>query len=253
MADEQQYILTSLSKALEILDLLNERGKLKASEIGNALNINKSSIFKMLYTLERYKYVLKMDDGCYALGIKFALYSSNVSKQESLLAIAKPYLEKLRDDCNETVHLGILDDDLSVIFIAKETSNASIHMTSRVGIKMPFYLTALGKVLTANNLDEQMLARIKKYELRRCTENTITDYDALIKRLNETRDQGFGSDLEENEAGLISFSAPVTDVHGKTIAAISISGPAYRMLNSKESLIAMVKKAAKNVSDAISK
>jgi DNA-binding IclR family transcriptional regulator len=218
--------MSSLSRALEILDLLSKHSDMKAIEISKELSLNKSSTFKMLYTLEKNKYVSKSENGLYSLGIKFALYGTIVLEKYSIRSLAKPFLEELRNECNETVHLGILDEDLNVIFIAKESSKASVRMASKEGIKMPFYLTALGKVLAANNLNEQMIEKIKTYDLKKSTDNTNTDHAILLESLYNTKAQGYGEDLEENEEGLISFSAPNHNPRGETIAAVSISGPA---------------------------
>jgi DNA-binding IclR family transcriptional regulator len=243
--------MSSLSRALEILDLLSKRSDMKAIEISNELNLNKSSTFKMLYTLEKNKYVKKSENGLYSLGIKFALYGSIVLEKYNICSLAKPFLEELRDTCNETVHLGVLDEDLSVIFIAKELSKASVHMASKVGIKMPFYLTALGKVLVANNLNEQMIEKIRAYDLKKSTDKTNTNHAILLERLRQTQEQGYGEDLEENEEGLISFSAPINNPQGETIAAVSISGPAHRVKNNKKTLVVLVKKTAKKISDTM--
>jgi DNA-binding IclR family transcriptional regulator len=249
--DEHKYFMSSLSNALEILDLLSKRSDMKAIEISKKLNLNKSSTFKMLYTLEKNKYVRKSENGLYSLGIKFALYGTIVLEKYNIRSLARTFLEELRNQCNETVHLGVLDEDLSVIFIAKESSRASVHMASKVGIKMPFYLTALGKVLVANNLNEQMVEKIRAYDLKKSTDNTNTDHAILLETLYKTKEQGYGEDLEENEEGLISFSAPINNSRGETIAAVSISGPAYRVKNNKENLVALVKDTAKKISETL--
>ncbi len=248
---DEKYLMTSLSKSLEILDLLSKHNELRAIDISKALNINKASTFKMLYTLEKNKYINKTDNGKYELGLKFIIYGSIASEKYNVTTIARPFLQELRDKCNETVHLAVLDNELNVIFLAKETSNASVHMTSRVGVRMPFYLTALGKVLVAYNLDDKMIEKLKSYNLKGATDNTITDYYSLIDRLRKTKEQGYGEDIEENEVGLISYSAPVNNVHGETIAAISISGPSYRVKNNKESIINSIKSTAEKISKSI--
>ncbi len=245
---DEMYLLTSLSNALEVMDLLGKHDSLRAVDISNKLNINRSSIFKILYTLKRYKYIRKTSRGRYTLGLKFFVYGSLVKERINIRVFARPFLQKLRDKCNETVHLAILGEDLHVVFLLKESGNASIQMTSREGARMAFYLTALGKVLVAENMDHEMVERVKNYKLKRHTENTITDNDYLLEVLEETRDQGYGEDLEGNEEGLISYAAPIRDALGSTIAAVSISGPSYRMQKDKDSLIEMVKATAEEIS-----
>ncbi|MGB4438943.1 MAG: IclR family transcriptional regulator [Sedimentibacter sp.] len=248
---EDKYLMTSVNKTLEILDLLSVRNGLRAVDIGNALNINKASIFKMLYTLEKNKYINKTKNGEYVLGLKFAHYGTIALDSHNILDIVIPYLQELRDKHNETTHLGMLDDDLNVVFAVRESSKASIQMISKVGARTPFYVTAMGKVLVAFNFDEKMEKKVREYKLIRFTNNTITDYDSLIKKLNEIKEQGYGEDMEENEEGLVCYAAPVKDIKGDVIAAISISGPAYRMKANKECLIDSIKETAQKVSAAL--
>ena len=251
MSKDDKYIMSSLDNALKVLDLLSKNKELRIIDISNALKINKSSVFKMLYTLERRKYVHKLDNGKYTLGIKFAHYGSIVLDNYNVLKIVRPYLQKLRDEHNETAHLGMLDEDLNLIFMAKEASNASIQMNSRVGSSLPFHVTATGKVIVADNLDEDMMNRLKSYDFIRYTEKSITDYKNLIEALSKIKEQGYGEDLEENEIGLICYAVPIKNITGKTIAAISFSGPVYRVEDKKDILIGSLKKAAKEISGAL--
>lgn len=251
MDKKDKYLMSSLYNSLELLDLLSEKRQLRVIDISRALNLSKASVFKMLYTLEKKKYVLKLQNGKYALGIKFAHYGSIALETHNIFSIIKPYLRELRDKHNETTHLGILDDDLYLIFMAKEPSTASVHMISSVGARVPFHATAMGKVIAANHLDENMLNKLKSYKFIKYTENSITDYDSIIEKLLSIKEQGYGEDIEENEIGLICYAAPVKDITGDTIAAISISGPTYRMLDNRNKLIESIIKTAKEVSYAM--
>lgn len=249
MSKDEKYIMSSLDNALKVLDLLSKNKKLRIIDISKALKLNKSSVFKILYTLEKKKYVHKYEDGKYALGIKFAHYGSIVLENYNVLSIVRPYLQKLRDKHNETVHLGMVDENLNLIFMAKELSNASIQMNSKVGSSLPFHATATGKVIIASKLNKEMKNILKSYNFIKYTENTITDYESLIKVLEKIKEQGYGEDLEENERGLICYAVPIKDLTGETIAAISFSGPLYRMEDNKEELIKSLKEATKEISN----
>lgn len=247
-----KYLMTSVNKTLEILDLLSKhKDGLRAINISRALNINKTSTFKMLYTLEKNRYVHKTTSGRYELGIKFVQYASSLLEKNNLVDIVKPFLKELRDKYNETTHLGIIDNDLNVTFMAKEMSTASLQMISNVGVKTPFHGTAMGKVIVAYNFNEEMKEKIRGYRLDKFTDNTITAYEELFKRLQKIKEQGYGEDLEENEVGLVCYAAPVMNFTGETIAAISISGPAFRMKSNKENLIISIIETSKRVSAAM--
>lgn len=243
--------MSSLDNALDVLDYLSNHDELGVAEISKGLDIGRASIFRMLYTLEKKNYVYKTPDAKYRLGIKFAHYGSIVLDKQNIFTLIRPYLQKLRDKHNETIHLAILDKDLNVIIMDKEMSTSTIQMTSRIGSKMSFYATSTGKVLVANLMDDEMEKIIRSYNLIKFTDNTVTDHDELIKLLNKIKDQGYGADLEESEVGLTCYAVPIKDITGNVIAAISMSGPTARMEKNKEDLLNSLKETANEVSVAM--
>ncbi|NYB75846.1 IclR family transcriptional regulator [Sedimentibacter hydroxybenzoicus DSM 7310] len=249
--DDDKYLMSSVNNTLEILDLLSLHDELGVSEISKATNFGKASVFRMLYTLEKKGFVHKTSDSKYKLGIKFAHFGAIVLEKQNIFTLIRPFLQKLRDKHNETTHLGILDSDLNVIFMVKEASNNTIQMASRVGYKLPFYATAMGKVLVASKLSEELEERLKNYDYNQFTEHTITNHEKLIEMLKLVEQQGYSEDDEESEYGLVCFAAPIKDLTGQTIAAISISGTYMRMNNNKEELIKSIKETAYEVSASL--
>ena len=249
--EKDKYLMSSVYNTLEVLDFLSQNEEIGVAEISKGLGLGKASVFRMLYTLEKKGYVHKTSEAKYKLGMKFAHYGTIVLEKLDLISLIKPYLEKLRDKHNETVHLGILDDDLKVIFIAKETSTFSIQMNSKIGSRMPFYTTATGKAILTYKLDEGMEKKIRSYNLKKYTENTITNHDKFIEDLEKTNKQGYGEDLEESEIGLTCYAVPVRSINGEVVAGISMSGPTARMEKSKDELIISLKEVATQVSEVI--
>jgi len=145
-----------------------------------------------------------------------------------LVKEATPYLKELVNQCNETVHLGVLEEG-EVLYIAKEESSQTIRMISYVGRRAPLHCTALGKVLLAYLAEEKRKKILGQKELLRFTKKTITDRKELEKELNKVKKQGFALDREENEKDVRCIAAPIKSYQGGVIAAISISGPVYRI------------------------
>jgi len=251
--DNDRYLLSSVSNTLEVLDLLSKHEELGVAEISNELDMGRASVFRMLYTLEKKEYVHKTSNAKYKLGIKFAHYGSIVLERQNYVSIAKPFLQKLRNKHNQTTHLSISDEDdcLNIIVMEKELSKSTIQMTSKIGSKMPAYCTGTGKTLLASRLDEDLEKRIQSYSFKKLTHATITDNNELIEELKKIIKQGYGEDLEESEIGLICFAAPVKDITGKTVAAISISGASEVMKINKDSYVESVKETAKDISTAM--
>ncbi|MCC9296665.1 IclR family transcriptional regulator [Clostridium sp. WLY-B-L2] len=248
--NKDKYLLSSVANTLEILDLLSKYEELGVAEISKKLNMGRASVFRMLYTLEKKEFVHKMSNAKYRLGIKFAHYGSIVLERQGDFFVAKPFLQKLRDKHNQTTHLAILDDDYNIIFMDKELSKSAIQMTSKIGAKLPSYVTATGKVLLASRLDKD-LEKIKSLNLVKMTDATITDNDKLIEELKKIKVQGYGADLEESEIGLVCYAAPIKDITGKVIAAISISGASTAMVRNKDELVESVKQTAEEISKAM--
>ena len=248
--EKDKYIVSTLHNALGVVNLLYLKHELGLSEISKETGLSKANVFRLLYTLEINGFVKKTEDLKYKLGIKFAHYGSEVLERNNLYSTAKPYLRRLCDIVDETVHLGILDDNLDVIFMAKELSTAQFRITSSVGIKMPFYATSLGKSIISFKLDKDsgLSDRIKKTELVRLTKNTIINHEVLFKELEITKMRGYGVDMDENQEGLTCFGAPIFDISGDPIAAISVSGPTSRMLSNQIFLIDKLKLIAEEIS-----
>ncbi len=246
-----KYLLKSVYNSLELLDLLSKNSEMGATEISKALNMGKATVFRMLYTLEKKEYVQKTKQAKYKLGIKFAHYGSIVLESLDIIAIVKPFLEKLRDKHNETTHMAILDDDYNIIFMAKELSNSTIQMNSRIGGKMPAYCTATGKVLIAQLDDEELEIAAKTFDFKNCTGFGVKNKEELYEEISKIRKFGYAENLEESEAGLTCFAAPIRDITGKCLSAISVSGPTGRMIKNKNILIKAVKDTAKDISKAL--
>lgn len=248
---DDRYLLSSLNNALKILDLLNEKPQLGTAEISRELDIGKTSVFKMLYTLEKNNYVTKGENSKYNLSIKFANFGNKVLDRIDLVSVVKPYLKELTKKYKETTHMAILSQDFNTIFLYKETSNSTFQMASNIGVKLPAYNTATGKVLLADLSETTLEEFFEKVELKKFTEKTITDKEKLKKELKQIRAKGFAVDNEESEEGLMCFAAPIKDIKNDTAAAISISGPAFRMKENKKELIKSIIKVSKEISSQI--
>lgn len=234
---DDKYLMSSVNNTLKVLDLLSVNIEMGVTEIANSIGLSKSSIFRILYTLEKNEFVFKTSNLKYRLGIKLAYYGSIVTENLNIINLIRPFLQELRDTHNETAHLGILDDDLNIIFMAKELSSSTIQMTSKVGHKLPFYISAMGKILVANQMDNHLLEILREYNYIKYTNNTITKYDEIVEMLNTIREHNYSIDEEESEEGLTCIAVPIRDFTGRVIAAISISGPTQRINRNRDSLI----------------
>jgi DNA-binding IclR family transcriptional regulator len=136
-------------------------------------------------------------------------------------------MERISDKSRETVHLATLEQD-EVIYIDKIDSSQPLRLHSYVGQKIPLHASALGKVLLAWAPEHILEDLLKKGKLKRFTDTSITDPEALKEEIRKIRNQGYAEDQEESVPGVRCVAAPIRNREGLAVAAISISLPCQR-------------------------
>lgn len=119
--EKAQYLLGSVIKVLERLDLLSHHNRLSLAELSRLSGVDKTAAFRSMYTLEKYGYVEKLPGTSYRLGIKFLYYGNLVSIRRDVVALVWPFLQQLAIECKLAAHLGSLHGD-RVVTIHKEES-----------------------------------------------------------------------------------------------------------------------------------
>jgi len=245
------YPIKVLDKTFSILDILLQHDfSMHITEISEKLKLYPSTTHRILDTLKHWGYVEQDPKSQkYRLGLKLLTLGMAKLHQMDLVKEATPYLKELVDQCNETIHLGVLEEG-EVLYLAKEESSQTIRMISYVGKRAPLHCTALGKVLLAHLSPEERKKTLEGKVLPPLTENTITDKEQLERELSKVREQGFALDREENEKDVCCVAAPIRNYQGKVIAALSISSPIFRIDRNAQNNI---KKALLKTSEKISK
>ncbi len=252
MVNADQYLLQSVDNSLSIIELLCDHEELNLTQIVSMTRFGKSTVYRMLITLERHKFIKKTKTNTYRLGYRFAAIGAIVTARMELVQISHEYLQDLSAKTNETAHLTAFVDDTKVQFIDKVRGDSSIWMESTVGMTREAHLTGSGKTILAFQSDERIEQYIKNVEFKKMTDHSILSSDELKNELEKIRENGFGYDNEESEKGLVCFAAPVRNFKGKVVAAVSISGFRDNMNVRKEQLVKTVMKTADAISNAIS-
>ena len=219
---KDQYILSSVNNALKVLDFLGVRDNATMTEICKGCSLDKTSVFKILYTLERKEYVFKTAAGKYQLGVKFMNYGEHVAERQDLVEIASPYMQKLRDACGHPVYLGTLSASGKVIILHKEKADAFQGADARIGFEMDAYTNSLGKVLLAYLHKPILQGMVEQYRFRPFTPKTILTARDLYEVLDLIRARGYGEDSDEHYMGHSAVSAPIFNAAKQCVAGISI-------------------------------
>lgn len=227
---ERENMVKSVSRALEIIDIVSaHKGGLGVTEIAKQIDINKSSVYRILATMVKYGYIEQdADSGRYKLGYKFLEISTVLLDSIDLRAEARPFLQELEQYTNEVIHLVVYDQG-EVVYIEKLEGNETLRMHSKVGKRAPMHCTAVGKAILAYLPVNVASEIIERKGLPYHTEYTITNKDTFLKEIAEVKLSGYALDLQENEYGITCIAVPIFDHLGRAISAISISGPTMRM------------------------
>lgn len=247
-----EQLVQSIDRAFDILEVLVENNDgLGVTEISKSLEIHKSTVYRLLATLQYRGYVKQNDEGKYKIGLKLFEIGSSVINNIDLRKEVKPYLKEIMKISKEAVHLGILDEN-KVVYIDKVESQNTIRMYSKIGRRNHASSTSLGKVILAYSDKEVVEQVIKEEGLKELTENTITEENEFYKHLSQVRQQGYAIDDEEQEYGIRCIGGPIFNHKGNIVGAFSISGPVMRMTHEKvDSLKEVVKEYSKKISQAL--
>lgn len=227
---QRDYSIQVLQRGMKVLDaLLDARTPLSLEQICAYTGLPKSTAFRIIVNLLQGQYLVETEKG-YWLGLKMLRFGALVEEKLDLMQQARPFLNQLRDQVNETIHLAVLDDDLRVVYVEKlSTQHAIGLMMSRIGITAPMHCTALGRAMAAFRPDIEIYHWIRTHGLKAFTNTTIIEQDAFLQELREIRSRGYAVDDGEFEASVRCVAAPIRDRTGRVIAAVSISGPDSRM------------------------
>jgi IclR family acetate operon transcriptional repressor len=156
-------------------------------------------------------------------------------------------LEELCQESSETVFLAIARGD-HVVYVDKVVSDLPIRMDASLGVGRPYNCTAVGKVLLADMMDEdiRMLASEGVFEKR--TENSIIQVNELLNEIEKVREQGWAFDNAEFDISAQCIAAPIFNHDDEVIAAVTVSGPSERLKPRKDNLIQLVKSTALAIS-----
>jgi IclR family transcriptional regulator, KDG regulon repressor len=233
MRAKPSNLVQTIERASLILDILGQSPQgMSIRDLSDRIRLPKGTTHRLLSSLSYFDYVRQdLKTRNYFLGFKLVELGNLLLGQLDLRKEAEPFLRDLAERTKETVHLVILDQN-EIVYLDKlelDHATSGLRMASRVGSRNPAHSCAVGKVLLAYLPLEALASMTEEKGLTRRTGNTITDFNQLKDHLKLVRKQGYAVDDEENERGIRCVGSPVFNEAGKAVAAISVSGPAFRV------------------------
>jgi len=226
-------LVQTIERTSLILDILGQSPQgISIRDLSQKIKLPKGTTHRLVSSLAYFGYA-RQDSKTrnYFLGFKLVELGNLLLSQLDLRKEAEPFLRDLAERTKETVHMVFLDRG-EIVYIDKvelDHNPSGLRMASRVGLRNPAHSSAVGKVLLSHLPEEELNLLIKEKGLPKRTENTITDPIQLKEHLKAVRTQGCAVDDEENERGIRCVAAPIYNETGRGVAAISISGPAFRI------------------------
>ena len=220
--NKDRNFIYSLFKGLRALRYLAESNEpTTLSELARALEIDKTTATRICHTLLKLGYIWRDENKKYHLTLKVLSLGYSAITQLGWREIADQYLRVFHDEIQEEVNLSILQDSqvLRLIRYAKKGLNLSSY---RIGIRLPVYCTASGKVLMAMSSVTVSNPILEDIDFRPLTPHTITNKKDFLKELDEVRKNGYAIAYEEFSIGIAAIASPILNVNRNAFAAINV-------------------------------
>jgi IclR family acetate operon transcriptional repressor len=223
----------AVERALNILLCFSmQTPELSMTQIAEQVSLNKSTVHRLLATLERKRFVDRDPvTGKYRPGIRLLQMAYLTLENNDLPRVALPFMRELCELHRETIDLSILDD-IDVIFVEVVESPQRVKLAAAKGQRLPAFCTASGKAILAF-LPPDQIKRTLERGMPRYTEFTPLTPEGLLQDLSTARKNGFSISIQEYEDGINAVSAPIFDASKRPIASLAIAGPAYRLSQEK--------------------
>lgn len=230
----------TLLRGLDVLEACAD-GPILLAALADRLGLSRSTTHRLANALIERRYLASIPRQGYTLGPELLKLGFLAQRQTDVVRTARPHLEALAAASGDTVHLGVFDQDRA-LYLDKIPGQRRIDIRSRVGDRHPLTSTGLGKALL---IDDKSPRWLSLFEQEQAAGGFPIDRDLWLERMKGYAKSGYAFDLEENEDAIRCVAAPVRDVSGRIVAAISVSSAAQYMDDERmQSLVQTVRDAA---------
>ncbi|CAI8863054.1 HTH-type transcriptional regulator KipR [Brevibacillus sp. IT-7CA2] len=220
----------SVLKTLEFLEYFIQNSELSLAELVELSDMPKSTVFRILQTLEMRGFVSKTtthNPPKYQLGLKLLEFGNIVAQRLEIRKIALPYMQQLRDTVDEAVNLIIRDQDVGV-YIEKVDTRQYVRVYTQVGRKSPLYAGACPRILLSFLPDHEIEELLNRVDMKKISPDTNIDKDLLWQWIHDARENGYTVSYGELEPDSAAIAVPIRDFTGQVIAGLSLAGATSR-------------------------
>lgn len=218
----------SVDRAISVLQVLARRGVLGVTEIAHELDVHKSTVSRLLGTLETRGLVEQTAPRSgYQLAYGVVQLAEGVTRGYDLRVVSRTVCDALAEDLNETINVAV-HEGRAVVTIDQVIGSSQVTTVNWVGQHNAMHATSAGKVFLAYMPRAEMQTYLDE-GFERFTDLTIVDPAQMETELQTIRSEGYSRTVDEQEVGLAAVGAPIRAMDGKVIAALAVSGPTFRI------------------------
>jgi IclR family transcriptional regulator, pca regulon regulatory protein len=225
-ANHDVYFVPGLSRGLRVLEILGAaETPMSLSEIARAMDLSRSSVFRLVYTLRHMEFIKDGEQkNTYTLGAQVLNLGFAYLNNQPITTIARPLLAHLRDVTGVSTHLSVLEGHY-VLYLGSHQARSGFVSNMVTGTRVEAYTTAIGWCLLSGKRDADLAAFCKGLDMPPITKHTPTSFQALKAWVDQMRTDGFIVSRGFREPGGSSIAVPVWDEAGKVVACVNLSGP----------------------------
>ncbi|PSQ10548.1 IclR family transcriptional regulator [Halobacteriales archaeon QS_5_70_15] len=227
MTEKDAATVGATETTLRVLETLKQLDGAGITEVSNRLELPKSTVHNHVSTLLRNEYVVKEGD-TYRVGLRFLEFGEYIRSRMPIYDVARTEVERLAEETGELANL-LVEEHGKGVYLCRAKGSKGVRLDTYAGMRVHLHCTALGKAILAHLPEERVREIIDTRGLPERTDTTITDEETLLAELEGIRERGVAHDREERLAGLQCVAAPIRDLDGNALGAISVSGPTSRM------------------------
>lgn len=220
------YFVPGLHRGLLVMEAIaQERRPLSVTEIAKQLQLTRSSVFRLTYTLRYMGFIEFAPDGkSFVLGPRVLNMGFSYLASKDIIDLARPDLEQLRDETAVSSHLAIRDER-DILYLSCIQTRSGFLSNMNVGVRLPAYATPLGWLLLSDLSPREIASLFNGVRFDPVSEHTPLGVEPLLRHVADAAAKGYVVSRGLVENGGSSVTAPVLDKEGRVIAAIDISGP----------------------------
>ncbi|WP_445299971.1 IclR family transcriptional regulator [Lysinibacillus sp. FSL K6-0232] len=246
---DKKYWVPAVERAhLVLMEISKSPDELRLIDLSKRLEINKSSLFSLLNTLESLGWVIKENNDTYHLGPTIGMFNSMYLSQFNLIqTFYKEAIDSV-NKINEPIQLGVLDGS-DVVYLGKVNAQTNVRLVTDPGMRFPAYASAIGKAQMIHFSKQDLEKLFNDTEWVKKTDHTTANIDELYDKVRLAKANGYSIENEESALGFHCVAAPIYNFENQIIAAVSFSMPTdswtKKFSDAKEEILNLAAKLSK--------